>query len=185
MALVQVGSRPSDCQGLRKTARGRASRKGSSSFCAQSASSVHRLSGTVSEPKFTPPPLSGQIGGSLQFLARPLIGCAPHPSSTQDDQRHFNSLLREGLYPFVISQMQSIAHLSADPTTSSMSHQSIRHRRIASDVGISDLPCFVQIWVHSRSAGSTSGRDVHRRRLPRPVASSEFWGLLRFGRKHI
>lgn len=93
----------------------------------------------------TPPPSSGQIGGSLQFLARPLIGCAPLPRSTQDDQRHFNPLLREGLYPFILSQMRSIAHLSIASTPSSMSHQSLRYRCIASNVAISNLPCFVQI----------------------------------------
>lgn len=42
-------------------------------------------------------------------------------------------------------------------------------------------PCFAQIVILHRSAGSTSGRDGHRRRLPRPVASSEFRGLLRSG----
>ena len=104
-----------------------------------------RLSGTASEPKFTPPPSSGQKGGSHQFLARPLISCASHPSSTQDDQRHFNPLLREGLYASVLLQMQSIACLLSNSIPSSMSHQSIRHRRIASDVAISSLPCFVQI----------------------------------------
>lgn len=41
--------------------------------------------------------------------------------------------------------MQSIACLLANSTPSSMSHQSIRHRRIASDVGISNFPCLVQI----------------------------------------
>ena len=32
----------------------------------------------------------------------------------------------------------------------------------------SQCPCFVQIVIHHRSAGSTSGRDGHRRRLSRP-----------------
>lgn len=123
MALVQVGSRPADCQELRKTARGRASRKGRSSFCVQSALSIHRLSGTASKPQVTPPPSSGQIGVSLPFLARPLIGCAPHPSSSSDDQRHFNPLFREGLYRCFIIQMQRKLLLSVFSLPLSLSHQ--------------------------------------------------------------
>lgn len=170
MALVQVGSSPSDCQGLRNTARGRASRKGRSSFCAQSASFVHRLSGTASKPQVTPPLSSEQIGVSLPFLARPLIGCALHPSSSSDDQRHFKSLFRESSYSLFIADVTIVAVvgilvaiLIVAPMNKVSAHR-IRCRH-------SQHTCFVQIVINHRSAGSTSGRDGHRRRLSRPVHS--------------
>lgn len=62
--------------------------------------------------------------------------------------------------------MHSIACLLANSTPSSMSHQSIRHRRIASAVGKSRLP-FCIAGVHRCSGGLTVGSDGHRRRLPR------------------
>lgn len=137
-------------------------------YCLRSHSSI----GTPAPPlcrTWTPPPR--WVGAErCSAIDPPLIGCAPLPSSLQDDQRHFGSLLREDLY--CLSSTDAERDLSANATLSSPScqHKAIH---IAVVVDIAQY-CFVSDGVHRSLFGLTSGARRLRRRLPRLGRSPMF-----------